>query len=222
MNAREAPNARASLSVLLRRDTSAKHRLAEGAPFVRSLFSGRVPPHVYARFLQSLYFVYREMEAALDRHRSAPILSQLDMPELRRLPSLAQDVAWWSGTSWLESTSPSPATRTYVGRVREVADSSPSLLVGHLYTRYLGDLSGGQLVGCAVKRAFRLSHAGMAFYRFGTPVERARLKHGFRARLDDLPVDAETSTLIVAEACRAFDYNTSLFEELASDRGGAG
>ena len=208
------------LSLLLREGTESKHRLVEEAPFVRALLCGRIERAVYARFVQSLYVVYAEMEGALDRQRGHPVVSQLDLRELRRLPSLEVDLAWWNGHGSTVSYVPSPATRRYRDRIREVAESAPGLLVAHLYTRYLGDLSGGPLLARAVERAFGLADgAGVSFYRFGGHGVRARLKEALRARLDAVRVEAAGAAPIVAEACRAFDHNRALFDELVPPDG---
>ena len=212
--------AREPLSVLLRAETRASHRLAEEAPFVRALLRGRIAPDVYVRFLRSLHSVYAEMETALDANRSHPVLSQLDLPELRRRLPLEDDLRWWGRACAVASEPASPATRAYAERIRELARSSPVRLVGHLYTRYLGDLSGGQLIARALERAFGLEDGkGVAFYRFGDEAQRARLKERFRARLDGLPLDAATSDLVIAEASRAFDHNVRVFDELVPPNG---
>ena len=54
---------------------------------------------------------------------------------------------------WRSKIKPSPATRKYVAQIEKVAASDePELLVGHLYSRYLGDLFGGQMMsGMALK-----------------------------------------------------------------------
>lgn len=44
---------------------------------------------------------------------------------------------------------PSPCTLEYMNRIRAVGRDAPELLVAHAYTRYLGDLSGGQV--CATQ-----------------------------------------------------------------------
>lgn len=202
-----------SLSTRLHTGTRTKHFLVEHAPFTRCLLSGRISRRSYERLVESLYFVYAEMEAVLECHRRHPVLSLLDFTELRRRPSLEEDLAFWMGPTWRTSTSLSPATRMYVARIRAVADQDPLLLVGHLYTRYLGDLSGGQIVGRAIERAFGLTEGGARFYRFGP--DRAGLAERYRARLDALPVDGLEAELIVAEASETFGLNLNLFEELA-------
>ena len=43
-------------------------------------------------------------------------------------------------------TSPSPRLLDYVNRINQISEEKPELLVAHAYTRYLGDLSGGQIL----------------------------------------------------------------------------
>lgn len=210
-----AEGAPQSLAAKLRAGTRAKHRLAEETPFVQRLLAGAVGRSRYGAYLESLYFVYAAMESALDLHRGHAGLGLLDLPALRRVPSLEEDLAYWRGPAWRASAAPSEATRDYAERIREVTRRRPLMLAAHLYTRYLGDLSGGQLLARAVERAFGLpGGVGSAFYRFGSPVERARLKERYRAQIDALPVDAESAESLVAEARVAFEHNVRLFEEL--------
>ncbi|HVH47058.1 MAG TPA: biliverdin-producing heme oxygenase [Labilithrix sp.] len=206
-----------ALSTMLRTGTAAVHSCAERLPFARALVSGRIGRCSYERLVESLYFVYAEMEAALERNRGHPALALLDFAELRRLRSLEEDLAYWVGPSWRTSASPSPATALYSARVRCAVEHDPILLVGHLYTRCLGDLSGGQLVGRAVERTFRLEEGrGAAFYRFAAIPDRTKFKEGYRARLDALPIDGRGADLIVAEAKEAFALTMQLFDELGA------
>ena len=50
---------------------------------------------------------------------------------------------------------------------REIAKENPALLIGHHYSRYIGDLSGGQLLKTITKKAMNLSNdKGLNFYIF--------------------------------------------------------
>jgi heme oxygenase (biliverdin-producing, ferredoxin) len=104
----------------------------------------------------------------------------------------------------------------YLGRIRTVAYDRPELLVGHLYTRYLGDLSGGQILGRIAARALGVDTTGkgVAFYRFDRITDMTAFKALYRERLDALPIDEKTADAIVAEALLAFRLNLLLFEEL--------
>ena len=65
---------------------------------------------------------------------------------------------------------PGPFT-DYVTRIADLADSSdPSPLLAHAYVRYLGDLSGGQVIRRAIAKAYGVESAdsaGTRFYEFG-------------------------------------------------------
>ena len=93
-----------------------------------------------------------------------------------------------------------------------------------MYTRYLGDLSGGQILRRAAVRAYGLTPPGgttldavdgVRFYDFrliGKPTKLRRFKDEYRRRLDDLRV--ADGDLVVAEAVAAFRRNTQLLKEL--------
>ena len=107
-------------------------------------FKGLGRRESFAQLTTSFYFVYEAMERALDT-LDCPTLKALDFPELRRLPGLERDMAFYYGADWRSKIKPSPATRKYVAQINKVAASDePELLVGHLYSRYLGDLFGGR------------------------------------------------------------------------------
>ena len=113
--------------------------------FVAGFFKGLGRRESFAQLTTSFYFVYEAMERALDT-LDCPTLKALDFPELRRLPGLERDMAFYYGADWRSKIKPSPATRKYVAQIEKVASGDePELLVGHLYSRYLGDLFGGQV-----------------------------------------------------------------------------
>jgi heme oxygenase len=104
--------------------------------------------------------------------------------------------------------------RSYVARLEEIARTHPPLLAAHAYVRYMGDLSGGQILRDVVRRALDLQDdAGTAFYRFAGGDGR-EIKEAFRAALDTLTVDDTLAQEIVAEAREAFARHVVLFEEL--------
>jgi heme oxygenase len=109
---------------------------------------------------------------------------------------------------------PSVAAQTYVARIHEVANTQPELLVGHSYTRYLGDLSGGQILKGIAERAMNLTDGGTAFYRFDAIPDEKAYKVKYRQALDELPIDDAMAEQIVNEANDAFKLNMKMFQEL--------
>eukprot|EP00121_Abeoforma_whisleri_P005982 Awhi_evm1s5431 len=52
----------------------------------------------------------------------------------------------------------SPGVMLYLNRLNEITRTKPFLLVAHVYVRYLGDLSGGQVLKRIVRKALNLQH----------------------------------------------------------------
>jgi heme oxygenase len=96
-----------------------------------------------------------------------------------------------------------------------VAQTTPELLVGHHYTRYIGDLSGGQILKNIAQKAMSLGeHDGLRFYEFDAIDDEKAFKAGYRTILDSLPIEQALADRIVEEANQAFHYNMKMFQEL--------
>jgi heme oxygenase len=54
---------------------------------------------------------------------------------------------YFYGSDWKTVAKPSAATKKYCEHIKKVGQEQPFLLVAHQYTRYLGDLFGGQMMG---------------------------------------------------------------------------
>jgi heme oxygenase len=188
---------------------------------MRGLLRGRLGRAGYCRLLRNLQAIYAALEAALERHATHPFVAALDLPGLRRCAALAADLRALHGERWEAELGIAAATARYAARLRELDRDRPELLVAHAYVRYLGDLSGGQILRRTVADALGLAPgAGATFYDFGC--DPAALAGRFRARLDSLGADPATADAIVAEAQHAFDLHVRLFEELASPPSRAG
>lgn len=199
-----------SLSVRLREGTREEHTRTESAPFIRCFWKGRLDRASYVHYLESLYWVYLVMESELGRHAADPVLGRMQFPELLRSTALADDVAFWGA----RLGDPSPATQTYVARIRDVSETAPALLVAHSYTRYLGDVSGGQILKGLVRRTFGLSATeGTAFYEFAQIPNLGAFKTLYRETLDGLPLDEPMLARVVREARVVFELNHQVFVE---------
>ncbi|AFY61155.1 heme oxygenase (biliverdin-producing) [Synechococcus sp. PCC 6312] len=203
-----------NLAMQLREGTKKAHTMAENVGFVRCFLKGTVEKNSYRKLVASLYFVYSAIEEEMQRLQADPIISKIYFPELNRKHSLERDLAFYFGPNWREQISPSPATQAYVARIHEIAQSAPELLIAHSYTRYMGDLSGGQILKGIAERAMNLTEGGTAFYTFETITDEKAFKANYRQTLDDLGLDDATITRIVEEANDAFGMNMRLFQEL--------
>ncbi|MFN5922530.1 MAG: heme oxygenase (biliverdin-producing), partial [Pseudanabaena sp.] len=117
--------------------------------------------------------------------------------------------------NWQEKVKPTPACEKYLARIREISATDPVLLVAHAYTRYMGDLSGGQILKKIAKESMGLVDGdGTAFYEFEDIRNHGEFKKNYRAALDTLPVDEATAQRIVDEANASFHMNMAMFREL--------
>ena len=133
--------------------------------FVKNFIRGRIEREHYNQMQVGLYYVYEAMEKAIDDNKEH--LGKLYQPDkLRRLDSLHSDLTFLIGADWKKNNPPSPATKDYVRRIEEVASTDPVRLISHSYTRYLGDLSGGQILKRRAKQAMSLPENAVNFYKF--------------------------------------------------------
>lgn len=196
------------LSARLREETREAHQAAERGRFVRELLRGGVTREGYAVYLAALVRLYAALEAGLERHAGHPCVAPLHWPALFRSGAVARDLAALVGAGWQEYVSRDMLAATYVARLAAVTASEPPLLVAHAYTRYLGDLSGGQVLRGAVAR---FAPDAVALYEFpGLDVRAARQE--FRARLDALPLGPGLEAAVVAEARLAFALHAGILE----------
>jgi heme oxygenase len=203
-----------NLATKLREGTKKSHSMAENVGFVKCFLKGVVEKESYRKLVANLYFVYSQIEEEMEKHKDHPILSKIYFKELNRKKSLEQDLSYYFGPNWRDQVAPSPAAQAYVQRIREVSENEPELLIAQSYTRYLGDLSGGQILKGIAVRAMNLTDGGTAFYEFKDIADEKAFKNNYRQALNELPIDEATADRIVDEANAAFGMNMKMFMEL--------
>jgi heme oxygenase len=202
----------ASLAERLREGTRANHRATERAGIMPALISGRLSARSFAALQRNLHEIYAVLEPALARHADHAAIAAIHQPDLERRSHLAADLVELHGSGWRDEIPIVPATLDYVERIRQIDLAEPEVLVAHAYVRYLGDLSGGQVLKLVVTRSFKLDAGkGTGFYDFGGPDQVAQLARDFRAGLAAVPVQGASIDRLVAEAQWAFDQHVLLF-----------
>lgn len=204
-----------NLATKLREGTKKSHTMAENTGFIACFLKGTVEKNSYRKLVSNLYYVYTAMEEEMEKQKDHPIVSKIYFPELNRKEALEQDLYYYYGANWREQIAPSAAAQAYVARIREVSNTAPELLVAHSYTRYLGDLSGGQILKGIAQRGMNLNDgSGTNFYEFKTISDEKAFKTVYRQAMNDLEVDEATAERIVDEANDAFGLNMKMFKEL--------
>ncbi|MEU0003644.1 biliverdin-producing heme oxygenase [Streptomyces sp. NPDC006314] len=208
-----------SFSTLIRTASHEQHAAARTSPFMSDLLGGRLGVDAYARYTEQLWFVYEALESAAGRLAADPVAGPFIRLELLRLPALERDLAHLRGPGWRAGLSALPATRAYAGRVRECAARWPAGYVAHHYTRYLGDLSGGQIIRDRAEKTWGFAKRGdgVRFYVFEGVSSPAAFKRGYRELLDGIRVDDLEKQRVAGECKRAFALNTAVFRALSEE-----
>ena len=191
--------------------------MAENTGFVACFLKGVVEKTSYRKLIGDLYFVYQAMEEEIDRlvKEDHPIIKHIGFKELCRKETLENDLKFYYGKNWINEIKISDSAQLYVNRIRSIAIESPELLVGHHYTRYIGDLSGGQILKKIAQKALNLEgENGLNFYKFELIDDEKEFKKSYSETLNKLPIDQQVADKIVEEANEAFQYNMKMFNEL--------
>jgi heme oxygenase len=200
----------------LKTGTKRSHTAAENTKFVGSFLRGVVSEENYRTLIKDFYFVYSAIEEEMERLKDDEFLNPIYFKELNRLDAIKKDLRYFYGPNWLMEVKPSEGCIQYVERIHEVADQDPYLLVGHHYTRYLGDLSGGQILKGIAEKALDLPKGeGLHFYEFPDINDKKEFKTKYRSGLDKVTNDSSKMNDIIAEANYAFRLNMYLFDELS-------
>ena len=204
-----------ALAAQIREGTKKSHTMAENTGFVSCFLKGVVDKASYRKLVADLYFVYTAMEEEIGKLGDHPVVGPIGMEELNRRETLEQDLTYYFGANWRDQIEPSPSAVEYVERIHAIAKESPELLVGHHYTRYMGDLSGGQILKNIAQKAMNMDgDDGLRFYVFDEIDDEKAFKTNYRSAMDALPIDQATADRIVEEANHAFHLNMNMFKEL--------
>lgn len=207
-----------NLAQQLREGTTKSHSMAENVSFVKSFLGGVVDKKSYRKLVSNLYFIYDAIEEQIENNKTHMAVDAVYFPQLYRKQSLIEDLIYYYGDDWISQIEPSSATQIYVNRIHQIAYSNPELLIAHSYTRYIGDLSGGQILKKIAKNAMQLpDNIGTAFYDFPLIEDEKKFKDVYRESLNTLPLNKKQIEQIIAEANVAFNLNMKIFQELNSN-----
>lgn len=203
------------LAARMKTGSQAEHTEAESSNFMNALLKGEVNEQGYADYLAALRPVYAALEEVSAQLLDHPVVGSMIDQGLDRLATIDADIAVWASGETPDLSS--EAVDAYTARIRATLDN-PVLFVAHHYTRYLGDLSGGQAIGALLGRAFNITDGtGLSMYRFDAIEKPKPYKDGYRARLNELALSDADKDAIVDEVRIAFGLNSAVFIELGKN-----
>lgn len=202
------------LSVALKNATAEAHAEAESANFISDLMEGKINRDAFVALAVQQLPIYQALENVLDNHyRNHPLVAPVHDVRLHRVPSLRRDLAQLVGDD-IAAQPVHPATQEYVRVLTQ--EHSPELVLANHYVRYLGDLSGGQIIARLVQRHYGISPEALTFYQFPGIDKLKVYKDAYRAKLDALTPTPQERTEIIAQAVRSFALNAAVFADLAA------
>ncbi|KAM9482196.1 heme oxygenase-like [Clarias gariepinus] len=204
------------LSEQIKSVTKESHVRAENTELMLAFQKANISLDQYKLLLSSLYKIYEALEEELDKNASQDSVAPIYFPqELARLPAIKKDLEHFYGPDWKEKVTVPAATLRYAQRLREVGSEHPEYLVAHAYTRYLGDLSGGQVLGRIAQKSLGLKTGdGLTFFTFPSVSSPNLFKQLYRSRMNSIELTETQRQGVLEEAVRAFEFNIQVFEEL--------
>ncbi|WP_341953235.1 biliverdin-producing heme oxygenase [Salinibacterium sp. TMP30] len=209
-------------SQALRERTWSSHGDSEGADFMKDLMTGKGSREDYIALVAQHYFIYEAIEAAADHFANDPVAAPFITSQLTRLPAIEADLEFLIGPDWRNHIAPLPTAAAYAARVGEIAAQNwAGGFIAHHYTRYLGDLSGGQVIRTLMQRQFGFDTNGVGFYLFDQIAKPKEFKTTYREQLDAVEWDDAERNRVIDEVLTAYKFNTDLFVDLSRAKAAA-
>lgn len=211
------------LSDLVRERTSALHDRAESGNLLGELLGETVLVSTHIELLEQLLFVYRALENGADalRAQGSDIDHMLDTA-LYRTAGIEADLAELVGADWEQRIQVNPPTAGYVADIDQaVAAGNTPAFLGHHYTRYIGDLSGGLMIGHNIRRRTGLGAdgaAGLRFYKFDEITHPKAYKDNYRVQINTLTWNDAQREEFCNASVRAYGMNADLFGGILARR----
>lgn len=186
------------LSQTVKEASKEVHMEAERGPFMVALMSGDLPSEAYFDYIAQLAPIYEAIEKW---NGKLPFFDR----RLDRFERIISDLEYVGTRVVLNETI------AYVKHINKIIRLKDEVrLVAHHYTRYLGDLSGGQAIGALVARNLSIPPNFLSFYDFEDVGDRVRYKETYKENLDTL-IDPKDHERFIQEVILAFEYNKKIF-----------
>lgn len=196
----------------LKRATDRAHRDAERSTFITRLMDGSESAQAYARLIAQYLPLYRALEEAIVAVRAQHPVSAFYDPRLERSAALRRDLLALGADP---SADPLPATAAYVERLRSLTPNEPVRLLAHHYLRYLGDLSGGQVIRTLVRRHYDIAPDALQVWEFSAVGKAKPYKDAYRDKLNS-SLSASEQSVFVDECLHGYRLARELFADLAA------
>jgi len=214
--ARVEESALGSIVTALYLRTKTLHVEAERTGIIRDLLRGEASRDAYVLLMRNLLPAYQAMERGLEHHRGSPGLGLLAGYRFDRALTIESDLVALCGERWNHDIPLLAAGEIYASRIAQVTEGDGGGLIAHAYTRYLGDLSGGQILQRLLARSLQLRPSELSFYDFSRFSDLDALKADYRKALELAGTLALDTRAVIEEGAAAFSLNIDLSRAVQS------
>lgn len=192
----------------LREFTATGHDDVEHRGFIVGLMDGSLNRRAYAMLLNQYALIHARLERRMRDFADHPVLAPFVDSRLDRHARTVSDLIM-IGEMGLPVVS---ATADYLHRLDAI--STPEELLAHHYTRYLGDLSGGQAIGARMAEHYGLGTDELTIWDYSALGGIAAYKDSYRAKLDGVSGCGGDEFIVSFEAGTAFELNSEILTQL--------
>lgn len=214
-------------SARLKASTATIHDEVEHTTFMVDLMEGRLDVRAYSLLLKQYALIYAALEAKTREFADNPLVAPFHDSALFRTQRIHNDLEKLEATAAGQRADTEPLISSgsdpaVTGSAEAYADhlnrlTRPEQLIAHHYTRYLGDLSGGQAIGALMGRHYSVPADALTMWDFTEVGKTKPYKDAYRGRLDEIGANRGDERLVIDETTTAFILNGRLLAELSSE-----
>ena len=213
-------------SARLKASTATIHDEVEHTSFMVDLMEGRLDVRAYSLLLMQYALIYAALESKTREFADSPLVAPFHDSALFRTQRIHSDLEKLGTTTAGQcpnATSPNlgdsdsvvtVSAETYADHLNRL--TRPEQLIAHHYTRYLGDLSGGQAIGALMGRHYSVPAEALTMWDFTKVGKTKPYKDAYRSHLDEIGANGGDEQLVIDETLTAFALNGRLLAELSS------
>ena len=195
-------------SARLKASTATIHDEVEHTTFIVDLMEGRLDSQAYALLLKQYDVIYAVLESMSREFADDPVFAPFFDAALFRAERIAADLTALDGTELPVM----PSATVYATHLAGLERAEQ--VIAHHYTRYLGDLSGGQAIGTLMGRHYSLPATSLTMWDFTALGKTKPYKDAYRRLLDQVATTGGDEQIVVDETREAFRLNGALLVDL--------
>ncbi|MCU4296808.1 biliverdin-producing heme oxygenase [Brevibacterium permense] len=195
-------------SARLKAGTATIHDEVEHTTFMVDLMEGRLDSSAYALLLKQYDVIYGVLESKSREFADNAVFTPFFDADLFRAERIAADLAALDGVELPVM----PGASAYAAHLQGLDRAEQ--VIAHHYTRYLGDLSGGQAIGTLMGRHYGLPATSLTMWDFAEIGKTKPYKDVYRSRLDQVAATGGDEQMVIDETMEAFRLNGALLVDL--------